>query len=127
MKARCRHGEAADAQLDEECTRIVQNIREEAKKYSTDCVYNIDETRKYQKMKPERSLTTKTEHGRKKEKARITACLTCNATSTDRLLIQFIRKAKRLAYFRNEYLNSLESIRAFWRYNSKAQINGTII
>ena len=47
MKARRRHGEAADAQLDEECTRIVQNIREEAKKYSADCVYNIDKIRKY--------------------------------------------------------------------------------
>jgi hypothetical protein len=64
-------------------------------------------------MKPDRSLTTMTEHSGKKEKDRITACLTCNATSTDRLLIRFIRKAKRLAYFRKEYLDSLESIRAF--------------
>jgi hypothetical protein len=47
MKARRRHSEATDAQLDEECARIVQNIREEAKKYSADCVYNMDKTRKY--------------------------------------------------------------------------------
>jgi hypothetical protein len=47
MKARRRHSEATDAQLDKECARIVQNIREEAKKYSADCVYNIDETGKY--------------------------------------------------------------------------------
>jgi hypothetical protein len=64
-------------------------------------------------MKPERSLTTKTEYSRKKEKARITTCLTYNTTSIDRLLIWFIRKAKRLACFRNKYLDSLESIGAF--------------
>ena len=47
MKERRRHSEAVGVQLDEECARIVQDIREEAKKYSTDCVYNIDETGKY--------------------------------------------------------------------------------
>jgi DDE superfamily endonuclease len=127
MKECRRHGEAIDTQLDEECTRIIQDIREEAKKYSTDCVYNIDETRKYWKMKPDRSLTTMAEHGRKKEKARITACMTCNATSTDRLPIWFIGKSKRPACFRNENINSLESIGAFWRYNTKAWMNGTIM
>ena len=68
-----------------------------------------------------------TTHGGKKEKARITACLTCNATGTDRLPIWFIGKAKRPACFRNENINSLESIGAFWRYNSKAWMNGTIM
>ena len=87
----------------------------------------MDETGKYWKMKPDRSLTTIAEHGKKKEKARITACLTCNATGTDRLPIWFIGKAKRPACFRNEHLDSLESIRAFWRYNSKAWMNGTIM
>jgi hypothetical protein len=57
MKARVHHGEAASAQLDEECARIIEDIREEAKKYSADCVYNMDETGKYWKMKPDRSLT----------------------------------------------------------------------
>jgi hypothetical protein len=52
MKARRRHGEAASAQLDEKSAKIVENIREEAKKYSADCVYNMDETGKYWKMKP---------------------------------------------------------------------------
>jgi len=47
MKARVHHGEAASVQLDEECARIIEDIREEAKKYSTDCVYNMDETGKY--------------------------------------------------------------------------------
>ena len=113
MKARVHHGEAASAQLDEECARIIEDIREEAKKYSANCVYNMDETGKYWKMKPDRSLTTMAEHGRKKDKARITACLTCNATGTDRLPIWFIGKARRPACFRNEHLDSLQSIGAF--------------
>jgi hypothetical protein len=70
-------------------------------------VYNIDETGKDWKMKPDRSLTIIAEHSRKKEKARITACLICNATGTDRLLIWFIGKARRLACFRNDHLDGL--------------------
>ena len=112
MKERRRYGEAASAQLDEEYIRIIEEIREEARKYPTDCMYNIDETRKYWKIKPDRSLTTQVEHSRKKDKARITACLTCNATGTDRLLIWFIGKAKRPNCFKNKYLDGLQSIRA---------------
>jgi hypothetical protein len=78
-------------------------------------------------MKPDRSLTIIAEHGRKKEKARITACLIYNITGTDRLLIWFIGKTNRPACFRNKNIDSLESIGAFWRYNTKAWMNGTIM
>lgn len=71
MRQRRRRGEAASAQLDEECARIVEEIKEEAKNYSADCIYDMDETGKYWKMKPDRSLTTISESGRKKDKARI--------------------------------------------------------
>jgi hypothetical protein len=47
MKAQYRYGEATGAQLDEECTRIVESIKREAVQYSADCVYNMDETGKY--------------------------------------------------------------------------------
>ena len=107
MKVHCCYSEAVGIQLDEESTRIVENIREEAKKYSADCIYNIDKTRKYWKMKPDRSLSTIDEYSKKKDKARITTYLIYNTTSTDRLLIWFIRKAKYLACFRNKYLDSL--------------------
>jgi hypothetical protein len=71
-------------------------------------------------MKPDRSLTTLEEHGKKKDKARITANLCCNATGTDRLPIWFIGKAKRPNCFCSEHLNGLESIGAFWRHNDTA-------
>jgi hypothetical protein len=57
MRARRHYGEAGGAQLDEEYARIVECIRKEAAQYPADCVYNMDETGKYWKMKPDRSLT----------------------------------------------------------------------
>ena len=47
MKERRRYREAVSTQLDKEYVRIIEEIREEATKYPIDCVYNIDETRKY--------------------------------------------------------------------------------
>ena len=67
------------------------------------------------------------EHSRKKDKARITACLTCNATGTDRLPIWFIGKANRLNCFKNEYLDGLQSIGAVWRHNDTAWMNHKIM
>ena len=75
-------------------------------------MYNIDKTGKYWKLKPDWSLTILSEHSKKKDKARITACLVYNVTSTDKLLIWFISKAKRPYCFRHEHLYGLESIRA---------------
>ena len=72
---------------DKECTTIIENIRKEAAKYPADCIYNIDETGKYWKMKPDRSLTMFSEYSRKKDKARITTCLIYNVTGTDKLPI----------------------------------------
>jgi Zn-dependent oligopeptidase len=47
MKEARRHGEAAGAQLDEECEKRMEEIRAEASKYPADYVYNMDETAKY--------------------------------------------------------------------------------
>ena len=71
-------------------------------------------------MKSDMNLATKAEHGKKKDKAGISACLTCNATGTDRLPIWFIGKAKGLACSRNKNLQGLQLIRALWRYSKKA-------
>src|SRR6202042_3402092 len=61
------------------------------------------------------------------DKARITTCLTCNATGTDRLPIWFIGKANRPNCFKNEYLDGLQSIGAVWRHNDTAWMNHKII
>jgi len=86
-------------------------IREECTKYTADYIYNIDESGYYWKIKPNRSLTTFEESGRKKDKARITVNFTYNATSTDRLPLWFIGKAHRPNCFRNERLNVTDRLR----------------
>jgi hypothetical protein len=127
MQQRQHHGEAASAQLGDDAIQRIQEIREEAKNYTADCVYNMDETGKYWKLKPDRSLTTLKEHGRKKDKTRITACLACNATGTDKLPIWFIGKAKRPNCFRAERLEGLERLGAVWRHNDTAWMNYLIM
>ena len=79
MKERRLYDEAGSAQLNVDSERIMEEIREEGKKYNADCIYNMDETGYYWKMRPDRSLTTFEESGRKKDKARITVALTTNA------------------------------------------------
>lgn len=110
-ETRC-HGEAIGAQLDKDYEKKMEEIRQEASKYDIDNIYNIDKTGKYWKLKPSQGLTTFIEqHGRKKDKDRIIACLTCNAIGTYRLPIWFIGKAKTLNCFRQErLLTSLEHI-----------------
>ena len=127
LKERRRFGEAADAELNEDSERIMEEIRQECKKYTADCVYNMDETGYYWKMKPDRSLSTFEESGRKKDKARITVNLTCNALGTDRLPLWFIGKANRPNCFRSERLYSLETLGAHWRHNDTAWMNHHIM
>jgi hypothetical protein len=113
--------------LDEDTERIMQEIKNEYKKYTADYIYNMDETGYYWKMKPDRSLSTFDESSRKKDKARITINLIYNSIGIDRLPLWFISKAKRPNYFKAERLQDLESLGAFWRYNDTAWINHYIM
>ena len=105
----------------------MQEIRDKCTKYAADCVYNMDKSGYYWKMKPDCSLSTFKESGRKKDKARITVNIACNSTGTDRLPLWFISKAKRLNCFRAERLQDLESLGVFWRYNDTTWMNHHIM
>ena len=63
------------------------DIQETARGYNTEDVYNMDETGFNWKAVPDTSLGTLQYSGGKKEKARITAALCCNAVGTDRVPI----------------------------------------
>jgi hypothetical protein len=120
LKERHRHSEGASAQLDEECEKTMEEMRGEAAEYPDDCIYNIDESAYYWKLKPDRSLSTFEAKGEKKAKARITVALTCNAIGTDKLPPWFIGSAIRPNCFRNERIIGLEPLGAVWRSNTKA-------
>ena len=120
MKERRRHGEGRSAQLDEDSEAIMEDIREEGKNYPANCIYNIDESSYYWKLKPDRSLSTFECKGEKKQKARITVALTCNSTGTDKLPPWFIGTASRPNCFRAERICGLEPLSAVWRHNKTA-------
>ena len=105
----------------------MEDIRKAGEEYEADCVYNMDETGYYWKMKPDRSLSTFEVSGKKKDKARITAALTCNATGTDRLPIWFIGNANRPNCFRAARFTTLDHLGAFWRHNKTAWMNHHIM
>src|SRR5436190_14090592 len=126
MKERRCHGEGASAQLDEECEETMKEIQEETTKYSNDCIYNMDESSYYWKLKPDCSLSTFEAKEEKKVKARITIALTCNATGTDKLPPWFIGATMRPNCFYNGRIHGLEPLGAIWRSNAKAWMTYTI-
>ena len=87
----------------------------------------MDEIGYYWKIKPDCSLFTFKESGRKKDKARITINLIYNSIGTDRFPLWFIGKAKRPNCFKVECLQDLESLGTFWKYNNTVWINYYII
>jgi hypothetical protein len=127
LKERRRHGEAGSAQLNEESEVTMEEIRKAGEEYNAEDIYNMDETGYYWKMKPDRSLSTLETSGKKMDKARITAALTCNATGTHRLPIWYIGTACRPNCFRAEGLSTLDHLGAFWRYNKTAWMNHHIM
>ena len=76
---------------------------------------------------PEISLGTEQHKGGKKDKARITAVLCCNATGTDRAPIWYIGTAARPTCFRTARIQGLENLGGKWRHNPTAWIDHSIM
>ena len=47
IKEKRRYNKRVDAQFDDDSKKIKEDIREEAKTYPADCIYNINKTGKY--------------------------------------------------------------------------------
>jgi hypothetical protein len=127
IKSRRLFGESGAAQLGEECERIMADIREAARGYDARDVYNMDETGFNWRTVPEISLGTTQHKGGKKDKARITAVMCCNAMGTDRVPIWYIGKAARPTCFRTARIERLDGLGAKWRSNPTAWIDHKII
>ena len=126
LRQRNKHGEAGSADRLEHTREIIQEIREKAKTYIPEDVYNMDETGYFWKLVPDRSLGTERVSGQRQEKARITVALTCNATGSRKLPPWIIGKATHPKAFRAENIHGLEALGAHWRYNSTAWMTHTI-
>ena len=86
VKSRVNHGELGSVDL-ADVEKEMAAIRLVLSKYSSFDIFNCDETGLFWKMVPDRSLSTKSLPGVKREKARISAHFCSNWAGTERLPI----------------------------------------
>jgi hypothetical protein len=124
IKERVLHGEDASVN-DIESKQQMVIVRQALSAYSSDNIYNCDETGLYWKRIPDRSLTTCCLPGRKKEKARITVHFCCNSSGSERLPPWVIGTTKTPRCFRNSGIN-IRNLNIIWKHNKKAWMTGEI-
>ena len=90
LKQHIKHGEAASGPSSEELNLHHQQLRQLCERYTLDNIWNADETGLFWKMRPSRTLTKGNISGYKKDKARVSLLLACNAIGTERLPPLFI-------------------------------------
>lgn len=117
VKFRVQHGEAGS--LGDNAAIEMLAIQQALSTYAPQDIFNCDETSLYWRLIPDRSLTTRTLPGRKKEKSRISALFCCNSNASERLPIWFIGTAKRPKAFATAGIN-IENLGCVWRSNKKA-------
>jgi hypothetical protein len=123
IKNRRQHGESGN--IRENAASEMIGIRQLLRSYAPRDIFNCDETGLYWKMIPDRSLSTRSLPGRKKDKARISALFCCNSDGSERLPIWFIGTAKRPRAFSAANIN-VENLGCYWRFNKKAWMTGVI-
>lgn len=112
------HGEANSADQ-ENVQKARENMKHIIAAYSISDVYNQDETGVFWRALPHRSLASGKRAGRKKDKQRVTASITCNADGTDKRQLFVIGKSKRPRSFPKSFQPARDwNIR--YRSNTKA-------
>ena len=79
IKERVQHGKAGSTLIDTlDAQQQMQLVRKPSEEYGPKDTYNIDETRLFWKLVPDRTLVTEAGSGGKKSKDRVTLAFTCN-------------------------------------------------
>lgn len=123
IRQNIQHGEAGSLSQDAgaEMARICQVLST----YAPQDIYNCDETSLYWRKIPDRSLSTRSLPGRKKDKARISILFCCNSDASERIPVWFIGTARRPKAFVTAGIN-IENLGCVWRSNKKAWMTGEI-
>ena len=100
-------------------------IRQALSTYAPQDIFNCDETSLYWRLIPDKSLTTRSLPGRKKEKSRISGLFCCNSDASERLPIWFIGTTKKPKAFTAAGIN-IENLGCVWRSNKKAWMTADI-
>jgi hypothetical protein len=119
-------GEASSVEITEDIVTRMQEIQAIKVQYTPTNTYNMDETGFLWKKLPNSGLTTSSA-GKKLDKTRITANLCCNEDGSNKLPIWFIGKAKRPRCFTENHVQNTENMGVFWRANSTAWMNYSIM
>ncbi|ODQ69189.1 hypothetical protein LIPSTDRAFT_76436 [Lipomyces starkeyi NRRL Y-11557] len=101
-------------------------VRQALSAYSLRDQFNCDETSLYWKRVPDKSLSTRSLPGRKKEKARITAHICCNADGSELMPTWYIGTAKTPRAFRAAGIN-IHNLNMIWRHNRNAWMTTVIM
>src|SRR5215469_12386898 len=124
IKDRLHHREKGSAST--EAAKEMIDIRQALSTYDPKDIFNCNESSLFWKMTPNRSLSTRSIPGRKKEKARISILFCCNSTGTERLPMWIIRNAKKPRAFHAAGIR-IENLGIYWRSNKKAWMIGSIM
>lgn len=123
IKYRIQHGEAGS--LANEAESAMAKIRQATRSFAPQDIFNCDESALFWKMTPDRSLSTRSVPGRKKQKARISILFCCNSDGSERLPLLIIGTAKRPRSFAAAGIN-INNLNCTWRSNTKAWMTGEI-
>lgn len=123
IKSYIQHGE--EGSVSENSAQEMLSIRQALSAYNPRDIFNCDETSLFWKKIPDRSLSTRSLPGKKKEKARMSALFCSNADGSERLPIWFIGTAKKPRAFQASGIN-IQSLKLVWNHNHKAWMTSQI-
>ncbi|KAJ5111402.1 mariner-Tc1 transposon family protein [Penicillium argentinense] len=123
IRAYKQHGE--EGSVPETASQAMRPIQQLLSTFQPNDIYNCDETSLFWKQVPDRSLSTRSIPGKKKEKARISVLFCCNADGSERLPPCFIGTAKKPRAFTAAGIN-IENFNCQWYSNRKAWMSGQI-
>lgn len=122
-----QHGEAASAEITEDTERDMNTIREKLLEYREQDIYNMDETGLFWKALPDTTLATEQQAGKKKEKARISIALCCNADGSHKLPLWFIGKSRHPVAFGGTGNPRIRPLGCEYRNNAKSWMTTQIM
>lgn len=124
IKNRKQHdGEAASLALD--AAKQMITIRRILASHPPQDIFNCDESGLCWKLYPDRSISTRTLPGQKKDEARISILFACNSDGSERLPLWVIGKSKKPRAFTQAHIEP-QNLGIQWRHNGMAWITGDI-
>ena len=112
-------GEAGDADAASAETRM-EELRPILAEYSSQDIYNMDETALFWKLTPSTTLATESMPGRKHDKARISIFITTNADGSHKVKPWVIGRAAKPRAFALANIKTNAALPVEWRYNANA-------